>query len=184
MSHYLKTVDEKQWFEKQIQIHENEIKSYLQKKYGLSSEVDDILQEAYIRIINKYRSETILYPRALLHAMSRNIAVDYLRRNKILFFEELGEVDSPDIVTDANIIQQAASFNERSAIVQDAIEALPSKCREIFLLKKIKQYSLKQIALELGLSVRTVETQISIGIKRCRNYFEKYEREMRDEGTV
>ena len=53
-------------------------------------------------------------------------------------------------------------------VVNQAIEQLPEKCREIFSLSRKEGLSYKQIAERLGISVKTVETQISIALKRIR----------------
>ena len=52
--------------------------------------------------------------------------------------------------------------------VNQAIEQLPEKCREIFSLSRKEGLSYRQIAERLGISVKTVETQISIALKRIR----------------
>lgn len=53
-------------------------------------------------------------------------------------------------------------------VVNQAIEQLPEKCREIFSLSRKEGLSYRQIAERLGISVKTVETQISIALKRIR----------------
>ena len=54
-----------------------------------------------------------------------------------------------------------------------AIQSLPKKCRRIFTLRKVYGLSLKQISGERNISVKTVEAQISIGVKKSREYFMK-----------
>lgn len=53
-------------------------------------------------------------------------------------------------------------------VVNRAIEQLPERCREIFSLSRKEGLSYRQIAERLGISVKTVETQISIALKRIR----------------
>ena len=53
-------------------------------------------------------------------------------------------------------------------LLQDTIEALPPKCREIFLMSRDERKTYKEIAKEKGVSVKTVEAQMGIALKRIR----------------
>lgn len=57
---------------------------------------------------------------------------------------------------------------ELSGILQNAINKLPQRCREIFVMKKIEGKEQKEIATELGISENTVEAQMSIAYKKLR----------------
>jgi RNA polymerase sigma factor (sigma-70 family) len=48
---------------------------------------------------------------------------------------------------------------------------LPDRCREIFILRKLKQVPQKEIASRLGISERTVESQVTRGMKLCEAFF-------------
>jgi len=52
--------------------------------------------------------------------------------------------------------------------LQDAIDKLPGRCREIFVLSKVEGLSNKQIAEQLGISVKTVEAQMTTAFVRLR----------------
>jgi len=51
---------------------------------------------------------------------------------------------------------------------QNAIESLPQKCREIFILNKIEGKKQKIIAQELNISINTVESQMAIAYKKLK----------------
>lgn len=53
-------------------------------------------------------------------------------------------------------------------LVESAVQRLPKRCREIYLLSKQEEFSNKEIALQLGVSVKTVESQITIASKKVR----------------
>lgn len=54
------------------------------------------------------------------------------------------------------------------AIIQDAIESLPEKCREIFIMSKMEGKKQKAIAQELDISIHTVESQMAIAYKKLK----------------
>ena len=60
---------------------------------------------------------------------------------------------------------------ERSEIekaIMISVEALPKKCQEIFILSQMEGLKNKEIAERLGISLKTVESQMTIAIKRLR----------------
>lgn len=66
------------------------------------------------------------------------------------------------------------SQNDIESIVENAINSLPEKCREIFVLNKIEGKKQKQIAQELNISIHTVESQMAIANKRLRELLKDY----------
>jgi RNA polymerase sigma factor, sigma-70 family len=73
----------------------------------------------------------------------------------------------------STIIQtpEAEMLLERSEIekaIMISVEALPKKCQEIFILSKMEGLKNKEIAERLGISLKTVESQMTIAIKRLR----------------
>lgn len=66
-----------------------------------------------------------------------------------------------------------ALTKDRIAQVRKAIESLPPKCKEIMLLKIDDGLSHQEISEFLKISVKTVENQVSIAIKKIRVFFKK-----------
>jgi len=58
-------------------------------------------------------------------------------------------------------------FNQK---VQTAVELLPQKCRKIFNLSKKEKFTYKQIAEQLDISVKTVEAQMGIALRKIRKH--------------
>ena len=59
-------------------------------------------------------------------------------------------------------------------ILSKAIDALPEKCREIFIKNKIEGKKQKEIAAELNISINTVETQMGIAYKKLKTELKDY----------
>jgi RNA polymerase sigma-70 factor, ECF subfamily len=58
--------------------------------------------------------------------------------------------------------------------IDQAIEELPEKCREIFLMNRYEQLKYQEIADKLQISVKTVETQMSKALQRMRVSLNEY----------
>ena len=64
-------------------------------------------------------------------------------------------------------------FYDLVEILNQAILALPKRCRQIFILRKLENLSHKEISQRMGISVHTVESQLTKGLKKCQKYFER-----------
>lgn len=95
---------------------------------------------------------------AFMYRTVRNVCLSYLRDRK----EMLDERNIPD-VGDEEI---DTSF--RDARIWKAIDALPEKCREVFLMSKRDGLSNEEIAQEMGISVKTVKNQMTNAFRRLR----------------
>ncbi len=63
-------------------------------------------------------------------------------------------------------------------ILGSAIDSLPEKCRQIFLLSKVDGLSHKEIAEKLNVSIKTIENQITIAFKKLRTFLHPYKDEL------
>jgi RNA polymerase sigma-70 factor (ECF subfamily) len=68
---------------------------------------------------------------------------------------------------------EAAGVQEKLHLIADAIEALPSRCRQIVILRKLQGMPQKEVAARLGLSEKTVEAQLSRGIARLESFLRR-----------
>lgn len=64
--------------------------------------------------------------------------------------------------------EDALEFAELEKLIFDTINGLPDRCKEVFILSRMEGKSNKEIADELNISIRTVETQISKALKTLR----------------
>ncbi|MEW5249694.1 RNA polymerase sigma factor [Microbulbifer sp. 2201CG32-9] len=136
-------------------------------------EIEDIVQETYVRVCQVKREGEILYPRSFLLRTARNLALDYLKRSETRMTVSADEdpetaYSQTDYFSDETY-ERVASDEEFSHFCE-AVRQLPLRCRRVFVLKKVYGYSQREIAKELNLSESTVEKHIATGIKRC-TYF-------------
>ena len=69
-------------------------------------------------------------------------------------------------------IDDPKDFEQKLSLVKKSIEKLPKKCREIFILSKKDGYTNQEISEILNISIKTVETQISIAFSKIRDDLE------------
>ena len=68
---------------------------------------------------------------------------------------------------------EVAFCREELVLLAQAIHALPSRCREIVVLRKIRCLSQKEIAKMLGISEQTVQVQVLRGVKRIEDFLRR-----------
>lgn len=137
-------------------------------------EVEDIVQETYVRACQVENRDEIRDPRAYLFRTARNLALDHVKRSESRLtvgadmdaLTEEGLLRPPDI--DPTHAQVAS--DEEFALFCEAVRSLPRQCRRAFVLKKVYGYTLKEIMAEMDLGRPTVETHIVNGTKRCVQY--------------
>jgi RNA polymerase sigma-70 factor (ECF subfamily) len=98
-----------------------------------------------------------------LYQSVKNAALNYVETNKAAQ-RRLAQYSTPLTSTDNALEHMMAA--EQEEILMRAIDALPEKCREIFLLSRMQRLSNQAIATQLDISLKTVEAQITIALKR------------------
>ena len=161
------------WFTKDIQPHEAELRAYLQRNFPTAKDVDDVIQESYLRLLQLRGTRAIRSPKAYLFATARNVILALFRRPKLIVPTPVTELDDSRIMMDGADVAEQVCTNQEIELLLDAIETLPLRCREIFILRKLHGLSQKEIAQRLGLSEQTVQVQIGRGARKCADYLRR-----------
>ena len=122
---------------------------------------EDVVQECFMKLWEKLeQGAEVRNSRAYLYMTVRNRCLDQLRKNDIPT-ESLKPHDTYGIIDD----DDAQERSQAEARLWTAIDSLPVKCREVFIMSKRDGLKYEEIAEELGLSVNTVRNQISHALK-------------------
>ncbi len=122
---------------------------------------EDIVQDSYAALWEKLQEGVhVVNRKSYLYMMVRNRCLDHLRKKGIPT-ESLKPYDTYGIIDD----DDAQERSQTEAKLWTAIDSLPEKCREVFILSKRDGLKYEEIAEELNLSVNTVRNQISKALK-------------------
>ncbi len=162
------------WFADHVQPHEPMLRAWLQRRFASQLDIDDLVQEAYVRVLRARESGVLTAPKAFLFATARNLALDRLRRHEVSRTDSLGDFDALHVLDERDGVSETVARNQELALLTEAIQSLPARCRQILTLRKLYGLSQREIAERLGLSESTVSNQITIGIEKCTDFFAEH----------
>lgn len=162
--------DAAQWFQREILPNEGALRGYLHGMVDVA-DIDDLVQESYFRVLRAHARGPVASPRGLLFATARNAARDLYRRRTVSGTVPIAETAASRVFDEAPGVRETVSRRQEATLLEEAIEALPPRCREILVLRKYENLSNREIAAKLGLSVHTVEAQLTKALHRCEDFF-------------
>lgn len=126
----------------------------------------DIVQDIFVWLWEKRQQLDIHAVPAYLRSAVRFKVANYIQSGKIRedFYAELADITLPAAPGPQDLLE----LNDLKVIIQQVISQLPEKCREIFLLSRDNRLTNQQIADLLNISIKTVEAQKTIALKRIR----------------
>lgn len=162
--------------------YQNALFHHIRKIIRDKSEVDDLVQESFIKAFSALESYSTEYAFSTwLYKIATNHSIDFLRKKKlrtqsidkpIKTREGEMEVELPDTTyrPDRHIVE-----DQRKTLIQEAIDALPPKYYRVIVLRHQQEKTYDEIARELDLPLGTVKAHIF----RARELLNKYLREKR-----
>jgi len=158
------------WFEREVHPHGGSLKAYLHKAYPAVRDVDDVVQESFLRIWRARMKGGILCGRAFLFTIARRLAIDLLRRDRRSPFLPVKDLAGLFVEDSAPDVCRLADAAAQTRLLVAAIETLPARCREIFVLTHVEGLSHREVAARLGLAESTVSVQAARGLRRCEEF--------------
>ena len=128
-------------------------------------DVDDILQETYLRAMDADKKTDIRSRRGYLFTVSRNLVLEKLTAdNREITMEINDAILEGDEVSE----ERRLHYRQKLDMFNEALRSLPEKKRRAILLRKFYGLSHREVAKKMGVSIPSVEKYISSGIKQCK----------------
>jgi RNA polymerase sigma factor (sigma-70 family) len=148
-----------------------ELLRFLTARLGDQAAAEDVYQELFMRLRGIHPDGGIENPRGFICRSAYNLANEFARANQRrskrdrawtdltghkVGMDSISDTPSPDDVIDAK---------RRLGILVDALDDLTPRCREIFMLRHARGLSHREVAGELGLSIKAVEKQMTTALR-------------------
>lgn len=163
--------EQARWFATEVQPHRPALRAWLLARFPTLPDVDDLVQESLARMLRARENGPIGSARALLFTTARNLALDAVRRQRVVRFEQITEDTPPSVLADSTDVVETVSKQQELELLTRAIQSLPERARQVFTLRTAYGLTQQQIADRLGVSLSTVEKQMTQGIRLCAEFF-------------
>ncbi|WLH66699.1 sigma-70 family RNA polymerase sigma factor [Pseudomonas sp. FP2309] len=144
-----------------------ELVCFLNAKLGNRQVAEDVVHDAYVRVLERSSAAPIEQPRAFLYRTALNLVIDGHRRNALRQHEPLEALDSEERFSQSTP-HASHDQSQRLALLERALAELPAACRDSFKLRKLEGLTHLQIAGRLNISRALVEKHIVNAMKHCR----------------
>ncbi len=134
---------------------------------------EDMVHNVFLKFLENHTDLAALAQlKAYLYRSIYNECMNYLKHQnvKLSYVQEARPVDETHMETGGNSVQH----KELKQAITNALNDLPEQCRTVFQLSRFEELRYKEIALQLGISVNTVEKHMVKALKRLRIQLEDY----------
>ncbi|MEP7246336.1 MAG: RNA polymerase sigma factor [Gammaproteobacteria bacterium] len=146
--------------------HNQELVSFLMTRLN-EAEAREVAQESYARLLRLDQPETLGFLRAYLFKTAANLSIDRLRHRATLrltqpqlgFLHEQATEPTPE---------ELATRDQEARLAAGFLEELPEACRRAFLLYRVYEYSLGEVAREMGVSERMIRYYVVQAMSHCQ----------------
>lgn len=149
------------WFKTVILPQEAALRGRLRRIMPATHELDDMVAEVLTRAYATENWQNVTTGRAYLFTIARNLVIDTARRNKVVSFETIADLE---LLGSENSAESQLQAREALRQVETIVETLPPQCRRVFILRRIHEKSMLEIAEDMSLSVSTVEKHLAKAI--------------------
>lgn len=148
--------------------------SVFAKKYVYDMDIGkEIVQDLFVKLYeNKASLQVTSSLKSYLFKSVHNRCLTYISQNNLRarHLENVAFLHKDNVIESVDVMEQA----ELEEQIFNLVSALPDQCQKIFKMSRMEGKKNKEIAEELNLSIRTVETQISKALKVLREKLNHY----------
>lgn len=149
------------WFKTVILPQEAALRGRLRRILPSTHELEDMAAEVMTRAYATENWENVTTGRAYLFTIARNLVIDTARRNRVVSFETIADLE---LLQGENNVEAQLHAREALRQIETIVDTLPAQCRRVFILRRIHEKSMLEIAEEMSLSVSTVEKHLAKAI--------------------
>ena len=150
------------------QVYERYWKRLYNYTYGILGDTpitEDCIQDVFTGLWLKRDKNLIQNVKAYLFNSCRNAAISKIRQAR---FTNLHEEIISNLILNPEV-ESKLDLEDLEAEIEEASRGLPKRCKEIFYMSRFENLNIEEIAVQLNVSKRTVENQLSIALKHIRS---------------
>ncbi|MGH8628344.1 MAG: RNA polymerase sigma factor [Gammaproteobacteria bacterium] len=151
-----------------FRLYAGEVHSFARRRVG-TQDAEDLMQDAYVRLLQHPDPASIDNPRAFLYQVSANLATDRDRAHAVRARHHTATNGLEQVPSTAPGPDALTAHHERLRRIASAMAQLPETCRTAFVLCRIEGYSYADAAWRLGISESMVAKHLDRAMRHCRD---------------
>ena len=158
------------WFDREVFPLEAALTRYIRRHWRNESDVADLRQEIYVRVYTSAQRQLPIHPKAFLFTTARNHLINVARSARVVSLDLVADLETtfPDLA--AIDLDRQLSARDELRRVQQGLDRLPARCRQVMMLRRIEGLSTRDVADQLGISISTVENQLIHGMRALTDF--------------
>lgn len=149
-----------------------ELRTYLKRFFCSTQDIEDVLQETYIKAIESEKHQDIKLPRPFLYRISKNLALNIQSSAASRLTDAVADFDQLAVLLKAPEVEETVEHQQMFAQFCRSVSLLPPQCRKVMVLKKVYGLGNQEIADKLEISVSTVDKHLAKGLLMSREYMQ------------
>lgn len=148
--------------------HYDELVDSVRRRFGDRHTAHEVVHDVCIQLLESPEKEGVRLPLALLRKITYDRAISHYRseRRRQAWIDDNTEM--PTVACSAPSPEgqyEAADELERLCTI---VATLSPRCQQVFVMHKIHELPQREVALQLGISLKAVEKHLKLGMARCR----------------
>lgn len=152
------------WFAREVLPLEALLVQFLRRNWRNRGEIEDLLQEVYVRVFEAAQKEIPHSARSFVFATAHNLLINRFRRQQIVPIDAVADLESLEVAAEDPTPDRITIAHEEFRLLQAAIDLLPPRCREAITLGRIEGLSGREIAQRMGVSEAAVSKHLARGL--------------------
>ena len=146
---------------------ESELKQYLMRYFISKHDVEDAVQETFIRAYKAEESQKIRSPKSFLYKVAKNLALSELARKSNQLTKCLGDLQELGVLDNRAPVEDIVEAQQRLEVFCKTAGSLPPQCQRVIVMRKVYGFSHKEISKRMNISVKTVENHLTRALQLC-----------------
>lgn len=166
-------------FEKIFKANHSKIVGFCNQFISDLDKAKSLTQEVFLNLwLNREKIETVNGIRAFLYTYAKSGCLNYIRHRKVISKYKDEFLKSKEDQLNREVLESfdfnSLEFTELEGVIQQAINDLPEKCRLVFIMSRFDGKMNKEISVELNISVKAVEANMTRALKTLRSRLSEY----------
>jgi RNA polymerase sigma-70 factor (ECF subfamily) len=157
------------WFEREVLPLEAALMQYLQHNWRNKSDIADLRQDIYVRVYEAALKEIPASAKSFVFATARNLLITRMRREQVVPFEAVSDFDALGTASDEPGPDGALMARDELRRLLAALDQLPPRSREAFVLRQVHGLSGREIAARMEVSEATVKYHLKLAGRTLAN---------------